>query len=112
MTEPRPRIICLCGSTRFMEAFQEANLRLTCEGFIVLSVGCNTKSDAQLIREGYFKDPDIKTKLDALHKHKIELADEILVLNVDGYVGPSTQSEIAHAVAHDKVIKFLEPDHD
>ena len=96
-------IVCLCGSTRFMEAFQEANLRETLAGKIVLSVGCDTKSDSQL---GLSE--EVKAGLDALHLNKIDLADEILVLNVGGYVGRSTAREILYAYEHDKPIRWLE----
>src|SRR5215813_1897283 len=92
-----PKIVCLCGSTRFMEAFQEANLRETLARNIVLSVGCNTKSDESL---GLLA--AVKVRLDELHKRKIDLADEILVLNVGGYIGESTLSEIKYAQEHEK----------
>ena len=103
----KPKIVCLCGSTKFMEAFQEANLKFTLEGWIVLSVGTNTKSDAQLTRENYFNDPSIKIRLDELHKRKIDLSDEVFVLNVGGYIGESTRSEIDYAKAIGKPIKYL-----
>ena|GEM_PF-4977835 len=103
----RPRIVCLCGSTRFSVAFQQANLDETLAGRIVLSVGCMTHSDAEL---GNRITPDIKIALDHLHKKKIDLADEILVLNVDGYIGESTKGEIAHAFARGKRIRFLDED--
>ena len=77
----KPTIVCLCGSTRFMEAWQAANLEETLAGRIVLSIGCNTKSDADLQRIGSLT-PEKKLELDELHKRKIDLADEILVLNV------------------------------
>lgn len=100
----RPWIVCLCGSTRFMDAFQEQNLRLTLRGIIVLSVGCNTKSDASL-----GLDSEVKKRLDELHLRKIELSDEILVLNVGGYIGESTSREIEHARSRGKIVSFLEP---
>lgn len=102
-----PRIVCLCGSTRFTDAWRAANLRETLAGRIVLSVGCDTKSDDAL-----GLDSEVKIQLDRLHLHKIELADEILVLNVGGYVGESTRREIAHARWLEKPIRWLEdPDH-
>lgn len=103
-----PEIICLCGSTKFMEAFQQANLKFTCEGKIILSVGTNTKTDAELTRENYFKDPDIKRRLDELHKRKIDMCDSVFVLNVGGYIGESTRSEIDYANAIGKPVKYLE----
>lgn len=103
----KPRIVCLCGSTRFMEAWQKANIDETLAGRIVLSVGCNTKSDADLQRLGALTD-ETKAKLDELHLRKIDLADEILVLNVGGYIGNSTRNEIAYATKTGKPIRYLE----
>jgi cell division protein FtsB len=105
----RPVIVCLCGSTKFMEAWQAANLSETLAGKIVLSIGCNTKSDADLQRLGQLT-PEKKAELDELHKRKIDLADEVLVLNVGGYVGDSTRSEIEYAKRHHKPIRWLEPE--
>jgi hypothetical protein len=105
---PRPRIVCLCGSTRFFDAFREANLRLTLAGEIVLSIGCDTKSDADLgIIAGDLA--PAKVALDELHKRKIDLADYVFVLNVGQYVGESTRSEIEYANRRGKEIRFLEP---
>lgn len=104
----RPTIVCLCGSTRFMEAFQRANLEETLAGRIVLSIGCNTKSDTDLLAAGELTE-DLKRMLDELHKRKIDIADEVLVLNVGGYVGDSTRSEMEYARAKGKPIRWLEP---
>jgi hypothetical protein len=101
---PRPKVVCLCGSTRFYQAFHDANLRETVAGNIVLSIGCDTKSDADLALIG---EAD-KTALDILHLHKIDMADEILVLNVGGYIGESTRREIAYAGLFGKSIRWLE----
>jgi hypothetical protein len=101
---PVPTIVCLCGSTRFSQAFQEANLRETLAGRIVLSIGCDTKSDHDLALG-----PVDKNALDLLHFFKIDLAHEILVLNIGGYVGASTQREIAYAQHMGKKIRWLEP---
>lgn len=101
----KPCIVCLCGSTRFSEAFQQANLEETVAGRIVLSIGCNTKSDHDLAKAGVSID---KEKLDILHLFKIDLADEILVLNVDGYIGESTRNEIRYAQSQGKRIRYLE----
>jgi hypothetical protein len=98
----KPEVICLCGSTRFMDEFRKQNLRLTLEGKIVLSVGCDTKSDDQL----ELSEND-KNRLDELHLRKIDLADKVLILNVDGYVGASTANEIRYAAAMRKRIDFL-----
>jgi len=106
---PRPRIVCLCGSTRFFNAFREANLRRTLAGEIVLSIGCDTKSDADLgIIAGDLA--PAKTALDELHKHKIDLADYVLVVSDEtGYFGQSTTGEILHAIARGKPVQFAVP---
>lgn len=96
----RPLVVCLCGSTRFMEAFHAANARETLAGNIVLSVVCNAKTE-------HMTDAT-KGALDELHKRKIDLADEILVLNVGGYIGESTRSEIAYTRKLCKNIRYLE----
>jgi hypothetical protein len=73
-----PTIVCLCGSTKFAKAFADANLEETLKGNIVLTVGSMTHSDDEL---GKRITPEVKTMLDNLHKKKIEMADEVLVLN-------------------------------
>lgn len=105
----RPNIVCLCGSTRFSEAFQAANLRETLEGHIVLTIGCDMRSDAEVFAE-YSEDQlaEVKAKLDQLHLHKIDMADEVLILNVGGYIGESTRRELAYALAHGKTVRWLE----
>ena len=107
--EPRPRIVCLCGSTRFMDAFHEAGWRETLLGNIVLSVGvCKYAETPDGGHVAESLGPEVVKALDELHKRKIDLADEVLILNVGGYVGESTQSEIDYARAHGKPIRWLE----
>lgn len=103
-----PTIVCLCGSTRFLGAFQDANLRETLAGKIVLSIGCDTKSDHDLFGASGEQREVLKRSLDWLHKRKIDLADEIYVLNVGGYIGSSTASEIVHARRRWKGVQWLE----
>ena len=105
----RPPIVCLCGSTRFWREFHEAALRETLAGRIVLSIG-GAGSDDELFGSLPPAEFDrVKARLAELHRHKIALADEILVLNVGGYIGQSTLEEIAHARRLGKVVRFLEP---
>lgn len=103
-----PKIVCLCGSTRFYEYFQRANYEETMAGRIVLSVGFYPHAQQQAHGEHLGCTPEQKIGLDALHFRKIELADEILVLNVGGYVGESTRNEINYARALGKPIRWLE----
>lgn len=102
LANKRPKIVCLCGSTKFKEAFLKANKEETLKGNIVLSVGCFPHSDSDEITL------EQKILLDRLHFAKIYLADEILVLNVNEYVGESTENEIQYAKSHNKKIRFLE----
>jgi len=101
----RPIIVCLCGSTRFGRAFAEANKAETLAGHIVLTIGCDRHSDSEL---GIT--PEQKCRLDELHLRKIDLADEVLVLNLGGYLGESTRNEIAYARRTGKPVRFLEPE--
>jgi hypothetical protein len=97
------KVITLCGSTRFKEEFMEAQKRLTLEGNIVISVGLFGHSGDDVVwTEG------VKDMLDRQHLAKIDLADEIFVINVGGYIGDSTRREIAYAEYRGKTISYLE----
>ena len=104
------KVITLCGSTRFKDAFMEAQKRLTLEGNIVISVGLFGHSGDQEVWDGMDEGTLSKTKemLDDMHKRKIDMADEIFVINVGGYIGDSTRAEIEYAKKHDKEVKYLE----
>lgn len=94
----------LCGSTRFKDAFMEAQKRLTLEGNIVISVGLFGHSgDNEVWTEG------TKEMLDNMHKRKIDMSDGIYVINVGGYIGESTRSEIDYATKNGKTVEYLEP---
>ena len=108
MSQLRPIIVCLCGSTRFYQAFMEANYRETMAGKIVLSVGFYPHATAEMHGEGVGASDLQKLALDELHLRKIDLADEVLILNVGGYIGTSTRREIAYARDHNKMLRFLE----
>jgi hypothetical protein len=98
------KVITLCGSTKFKNEFMEAQKRLSLAGNIVISVGLFGHSgDDEVWTEG------VKEMLDDMHKRKIDMADGIFVINVGGYIGSSTRSEIAYAKAHGKSITYLEP---
>ena len=98
------KVVTLCGSTKFKDQFYEAQKKLTLEGCIVISVGLFGHSgDTEVFTEG------VKTMLDDMHKRKIDMADEIFVINVGGYIGSSTRSEIEYAKQHNKKVNYLEP---
>lgn len=103
-------VITLCGSTKFKDEFMEAQKRLTLAGNIVISVGLFGHSGDEEVWEGMDEGTLTQTKemLDDMHKRKIDMADSIFVINVDGYIGESTRSEIAYAKAAGKQILYLE----
>ena len=97
------KVITLCGSTKFKEQYIETQKRLTLEGNIVISVGLFSHSgDDEVWTEG------TKDMLDDMHLRKIDMADEVFVINVGGYIGESTKREIAYAKENGKVVRFLE----
>ena len=104
------RVITLCGSTRFKDEFMEAQKRLTLEGNIVISVGLFGHSGDSEVWEGMSEDTLTQTKimLDDMHKRKIDMADGIFVVNVGGYIGESTKSEIEYARSTGKTVEYLE----
>lgn len=106
------KVVTLCGSTRFKEQFMEAQKRLTLEGYIVISVGLFGHAGDQEVWDGMDEGTLSKTKemLDDMHKRKIDMADEIYVINVGGYIGDSTRSEIRYAEAHGKPVRYYEDD--
>ncbi len=96
-------VITLCGSTRFKDQFLETQKRLTLEGNIVISVGLFGHSGDDEVWT-----PGTKEMLDNMHKRKIDMADAIYVINVDGYIGESTRSEIEYATKQGKTVMYLE----
>lgn len=105
----KPIVVTLCGSTRFYNAFQEANYRETMAGKIVLTIGFFVHSIEQIHGEKIGCTKEQKIMLDELHKRKIDLSDEILVLNVGGYIGESTRNEIEYALSEGIPVRYLEP---
>ena len=106
-------VVCLCGSTRFTEVMLIKQWELTKQGKIVLS-WC-------ALPDSYFAGEDrthigdqegVKAIVDEVHKRKIDLSDEVLILNVGDYIGESTRSELEYAVAHGKKVTFLEAHND
>lgn len=97
------KVVTLCGSTRFKDAFFEVQKRLTLEGCIVISVGLFGHSgDDEVWREG------MKAMVNDMHRRKIDMADAIFVVNVGGYIGESTRGEIEYALRNGKEVQYLE----
>ncbi len=98
------KVITLCGSTKFKDEYLKAQKVLTLQGNIVISVGLFGHSgDDEVWTEG------TKEMRDNMHKRKIDMADEIFVINVGGYIGESTKSEIDYAIRNGKKVEYLEP---
>jgi hypothetical protein len=106
----KPKIICLCGSTRFTEIMLIQQWELTKQGYVVLS-WC-------ALPDSYFSGKDkthigdqegVKKIVDEVHLRKIDFADEVFILNVGGYIGESTARELAYAKERGKKIRYLEP---
>lgn len=104
------KVITLCGSTRFKDEFLQVQKELTLQGNIVISVGLFGHAGDFEVWENMSEGTLTKTKeiLDDMHKRKIDMADEIFVINVGGYIGDSTKSEIEYAKEHDKIVRYLE----
>jgi len=104
------KVITLCGSTRFRDEFIKAQKNLTLKGNIVLSVGLFGHSGDSEVWENMDEGTLTKTKemLDDMHKRKIDMSDEIFVINVGGYIGESTRSEINYAQQTGKTVNYLE----
>lgn len=96
------KIITLCGSIKFKEMFLKIQESLTLNGNIVLTPNFfnNIKKEEISL--------DTKKMLDEMHRQKIDMSDEIYVINLDGYIGESTKSEIEYAKANGKKISYLE----
>lgn len=106
--ENKPTVVCLCGSTRFYKEFQRLNYEETMKGNIVLSVGFYPHASEEMHGEKIGINSEQKMALDELHKRKIDMADEVLVINVGGYIGESTKSEIEYAMRLNKTVRYLE----
>ncbi|WP_036719118.1 hypothetical protein [Paenibacillus harenae] len=94
------RVITLCGSSKFKEQFEQANAFLTLQGNIVISVAFFEQSEGIEITE------DQAELLGNLHFRKIDMSDEIFVIDVDGYKGSSTRREIQYAKEKGKAIRY------
>lgn len=94
----RCKVITLCGSVRFRETFQQVQQRLTLEGSLVL---------CPVFFDDIQPDAEAKALLDQLHRQRIDMADEVLIINVDGYIGQSTRAEIDYAIRMGKPVHYL-----
>jgi len=108
------KVICLCGSTRFTEQMLVTQWNFTKAGHVVLSWCALPDTYMKVYGDkAHIGDQEgVKEIVDEVHKRKIDLSDEVFVLNINGYIGESTTSEIRYALEHDKPVRFLEPEWD
>lgn len=95
-------VITLCGSTKFKNEFIRVQRELTLNGNIVITPAIFSQSDNE--------DLSLETimMLGSMHKQKINMSDEIFVVNPGGYIGNSTKSEIEYAISQGKKVSYLE----
>jgi len=100
-----PTIVCLCGSTKLKELFELVTKEETLAGRIVLAPGIYFHADEMELTVM------VKDFLDELHLHKIDLANEIYVIDCNHYIGDSTKKEIAYAIAKGKSVRYWSTEH-
>ena len=113
VVKPPPKIICICGSTRFadLHAIKRWELEQTGEHICLM---INYLPQWYAYTKNYLKQDHLgeqsgfKEQLDELHLRKIDLCNEIFVINQDGYIGESTRNEIEYGKKLGKPIKYLE----
>ena len=96
------RIITLCGSIKFKDEFMKVQEKLTLDGNIVFTPNFFNNVRKEDI------DEKMKKMLDEMHKQKIDMSDEIYIINLGGYIGESTKAEIEYAKTKGKNISYLE----
>lgn len=99
------KVVCYCGSLRVaLDAFKKAEYEAVLKGEIALLPCCMFVD----IQREYGAESDYKIKADDLHKRKIDISDEVVILNVGGYIGDSTRSELEYALSIGKKVTYLE----
>ena len=94
------KVVTICGSYKLKKEMIDIAEKLTLEGNCVLmpnELSRNSKDDYTL---------EEALMIDKMHKEKIKLSDAILVVNVNGYIGSSTKSEIEYAKNLNKEIMY------
>ncbi|WP_091159001.1 hypothetical protein [Paenibacillus sp. 453mf] len=94
------KVITLCGSTKFKKEFEQTNRYLTLKGNIVISLAFFEQS------EGIEITKEQAELFEEIHFRKIDMSDEIFVIDVGGYIGRSTRKEIEYAIENGKIVKF------
>jgi hypothetical protein len=115
----KPLVVCFSGSTRFVDVMAVKMWEMERDGDVV-TLGCHLLPDWYWSSDG----PDVvpvqadhqaeaegvADHMDKIHLRKIDMADELFVINVDGYIGDATRREIEYAKSLGKPVRYLEPD--
>ena len=110
----KPKVICICGSTRFADLHAIIKWEFEKTGnYICLMINYLPEWYAKEkfgegIHDHFGEIIGLKKELDELHFRKIDLSDEVFIVNKDGYIGESTRNEINYANKHNKTITYLE----
>jgi len=104
----KAKIVCICGSTRFLDQMAIAAWEMEKRGILVVGPHLlpatypGVKPSHQAEAEG------VREILDELHLRKIDLCDQVYVVNVGGYIGESTRTELAYAKKIGKPITYMQ----
>ena len=104
----RPKIVCFCGSSRFVPEMAVLMWEWEKMGHIALGLHLLPKGYADGVSDHLAEHEGVAERMDELHLRKIDLADEVFVVNVDGYIGDSTRNEISYAREKGKPVNFYE----
>ena len=95
------KVITICGSMKFIQEMMEISEKIELQGNVVLLPIYNPSRP----NKESFTIEEI-AMLDKMHRERIKISDAILVVNVNGYIGDSTKSEIEFAKALNKEIIY------
>ena len=90
-------VVTLCGSLMFKKEFEKIKEKLEALGFLVYT---------PIFFENSEHKPPME-ELTMIHEKKIDLADVVFIVNVNGYVGKDTRKEIQYAEKQNKNIVYL-----
>lgn len=112
MSAAKPKIVCICGSSRFCDIAAVYAWKFEKEGKLALSMHLLPEwyaEETQKKERHHFAEQEgVRAVLDELHLRKIDLADEVFVINKGGYIGERTRIEIDYAREHGKPVSYLE----
>lgn len=94
------KIVTLCGSLKFQKEMMEVAEKMARKGFCVLTPVFPVLENDPITEEQL-------QKMKVAHFKRIELSDAILVVNINHYIGNSTNREIEYAQKLGKEIRYV-----